>query len=156
MDVPAFLPGKQQEYNGIIRHGAKMLYAYSEATVPKVSLIMRKAYGGAYIAMNSKGMGADVVLAWPIAEIAVMGADGAANIIGRKRIEAAEDKTAEREKIIAEYEEKFMNPYVAAARGFVDEVILPEETKARIVNAFLMLNGKKQCLPAKKHGNLPL
>ena len=96
------------------------------------------------------------MLAWPIAEIAVMGADGAANIIGRKRIEAAEDKTAEREKIIAEYEEKFMNPYVAAARGFVDEVILPEETKARIVNAFLMLNGKKQCLPAKKHGNLPL
>lgn len=156
VDVPAFLPGKQQEYNGIIRHGAKMLYAYSEATVPKVSLIMRKAYGGAYIAMNSKGMGADIVLAWPIAEIAVMGADGAANIIGRKRIEAAEDKTAEREKIIAEYEEKFMNPYVAAARGFVDEVILPEETKARIVNAFLMLNGKKQCLPAKKHGNLPL
>ncbi len=156
VDVPAFLPGKQQEYNGIIRHGAKMLYAYSEATVPKVSLIMRKAYGGAYIAMNSKGMGADIVFAWPIAEIAVMGADGAANIIGRKRIEAAEDKDAERKKIIAEYEEKFMNPYVAAAHGFVDEVILPEETKARIVDAFVMLKNKKQAAPARKHGNLPL
>ena len=156
VDVPAFLPGKQQEYGGIIRHGAKMLYAYSEATVPKVSLIMRKAYGGAYIAMNSKGLGADVVLAWPIAEIAVMGADGAANIIGRKRIEAAEDKAAERQKIIAEYEEKFMNPYVAAARGYVDEVILPEETKDRIVSALVMLQSKKQSVPAKKHGNLPL
>ena len=156
VDVPAFLPGKQQEYSGIIRHGAKMLYAYSEATVPKVSLIMRKAYGGAYIAMNSKGLGADVVLAWPIAEIAVMGADGAANIIGRKRIEAAEDKAAERQKIISEYEEKFMNPYVAAARGYVDEVILPEETKDRIVSALVMLQSKKQSVPAKKHGNLPL
>ncbi len=156
VDVPAFLPGKQQEYNGIIRHGAKMLYAYSEATVPKVSVILRKAYGGAYIAMNSKGMGADMVFAWPIAEIAVMGADGAANIIGRKRIEAAEDKDAERAKIIAEYEEKFMNPYVAAARGFVDEVILPEETKERVVSALVMLQGKKQTAPSKKHGNLPL
>lgn len=156
VDVPAFLPGKQQEYSGIIRHGAKMLYAYSEATVPKVSVILRKAYGGAYIAMNSKGMGADMVFAWPIAEIAVMGADGAANIIGRKKIEAAEDKAAARAEIIAEYEEKFMNPYVAAARGFVDEVILPEETKSRVVNAFVMLENKKQSLPAKKHGNLPL
>ena len=156
VDVPAFLPGKQQEYNGIIRHGAKMLYAYSEATVPKVSVIMRKAYGGAYIAMNSKGMGADVVLAWPIAEIAVMGADGAANIIGRKRIEAAADPAAERQKIIEEYEEKFMNPYVAAARGYVDEVILPEETKARVVDALVMLQGKKQAAPDKKHGNIPL
>ena len=156
VDVPAFLPGKQQEYSGIIRHGAKMLYAYSEATVPKVSVILRKAYGGAYIAMNSKGMGADMVFAWPIAEIAVMGADGAANIIGRKKIEAAEDKAAARAEIIAEYEEKFMNPYVAAARGCVDEVILPEETKSRVVNAFVMLENKKQSLPAKKHGNLPL
>ncbi len=156
VDVPAFLPGKQQEYSGIIRHGAKMLYAYSEATVPKVSVILRKAYGGAYIAMNSKGMGADVVYAWPIAEIAVMGADGAANIIGRKRISAAADPDAERAKIIAEYEEKFMNPYVAAARGFVDEVILPEETKEKIVSAFIMLESKKQSLPAKKHGNIPL
>lgn len=156
VDVPAFLPGKQQEYSGIIRHGAKMLYAYSEATVPKVSVILRKAYGGAYIAMNSKGMGADMVFAWPIAEIAVMGADGAANIIGRKRIDAAEDKDAERKKIISEYEEKFMNPYVAAARGFVDEVILPEETKKRIVNAFVMLQSKKTEAPAKKHGNVPM
>ncbi|MBQ7227215.1 MAG: methylmalonyl-CoA carboxyltransferase, partial [Clostridia bacterium] len=156
VDVPAFLPGKQQEYLGIIRHGAKMLYAYSEATVPKISVILRKAYGGAYIAMNSKGMGADMVFAWPIAEIAVMGADGAANIIGRKRIESAEDKTAERAKIIGEYEEKFMNPYVAASRGYVDEVILPEETKERVVNALIMLDGKKKECAPKKHGNIPL
>lgn len=156
VDVPAFLPGKEQEYHGIIRHGAKMLYAFSEATVPKISLIMRKAYGGAYIAMNSKGMGADMVFAWPIAEIAVMGADGAANIIGRKRIDAAADKTAERNAVIAEYTEKYMNPYVAAERGYIDEVILPEETKSAIVTAFEMLENKQDKLPKKKHGNMPL
>ena len=156
VDVPAFLPGKEQEYHGIIRHGAKMLYSYSEATVPKVSLIMRKAYGGAYIAMNSKGMGADMVFAWPIAEIAVMGAEGAANIIGKKRIDAAQDKAAARNEVIAEYTEKYMNPYVAAERGYIDEVILPEETKKAIVDAFVMLEGKHDTLPEKKHGNMPL
>lgn len=156
VDVPAFLPGSQQEHNGIIRHGAKLLYAYSEATVPKVGLIMRKAYGGAYIAMNSKGLGADVVYAWPIAEIAVMGAAGAVSIIGRKAIEAAEDPSLKKEELLNEYNNKFMNPYIAAEHGYVDEVILPEETRDRIVNAFNMLKSKERNLPNKKHGNIPL
>ena len=156
VDVPAFLPGSQQEHGGIIRHGAKMLYAYAEATVPKVSVIMRKAYGGAYIAMNSKGLGADVVFAWPIAEIAVMGASGAVAIIGKRAIDAAEDPAAKRQELVAEYNEKFMNPYVAAERGYVDEVILPGETRSRVAEAFAMLAEKKKALPAKKHGNIPL
>ena len=156
VDVPAFLPGSQQEHGGIIRHGAKLLYAYSEATVPKVGLIMRKAYGGAYIAMNSKGTGADVVYAWPIAEIAVMGAAGAVSIIGKKEIEKAEDPTAKKEELLDEYNNKFMNPYIAAEHGYVDEVILPEETKTRIVGAFRMLKTKECFLPKKKHGNIPL
>lgn len=156
VDVPAFLPGSQQEHNGIIRHGAKMLYAYSEATVPKVSVIMRKAYGGAYIAMNSKGLGADLVYAWPIAEIAVMGGSGAVSIIGKKAIESAENPAAKREELLSEYNEKFMNPYVAAEHGYVDEVILPEETRAKIVHAFEVLKTKKKTLPLKKHGNIPL
>ncbi len=156
VDVPAFLPGSQQEHGGIIRHGAKMLYAYAEATVPKVSVIMRKAYGGAYIAMNSKGLGADVVYAWPVAEIAVMGASGAVAIIGRREIEAAEDPAAKRQELIDGYNEKFMNPYVAAAHGYVDAVIEPAETRQRIVSAFEMLEKKKKTRPAKKHGNIPL
>lgn len=156
VDVPAFLPGSQQEHGGIIRHGAKLLFAYSEATVPKVSLIMRKAYGGAYIAMNSKGIGADVVYAWPIAEIAVMGADGAVSIIGRKVISSAEDPAAKREELLNEYNQKFMNPYIAAEHGYVDEVILPEETRTKIVSAFKMLKTKERQLPKKKHGNIPL
>ncbi len=156
VDVPAYMPGTNQEYNGIIRHGAKLLYAFSEATVPKVCLIMRKSYGGAYVAMNSKGIGADVVYAWPIAEIAVMGADGAVNVIGRRTIEAAEDKEAKRAEMVAEYNDKFMNPYVAASRGFVDEVITPEETKEKIVQAFDMLKNKKKQNPWRKHGNIPL
>jgi len=156
VDVPAFLPGSQQEHGGIIRHGAKMLFAYAEATVPKVSVIMRKAYGGAYIAMNSKGLGADVVYAWPIAEIAVMGASGAVAIIGKRAIDAAEDPTAKRQELIDEYNEKFMNPYVAAEHGYVDEVILPEETKRKVLSAFDMLSDKKKSLPLKKHGNIPL
>ena len=156
VDVPAFLPGSQQEHGGIIRHGAKMLFAYAEATVPKVSVIMRKAYGGAYIAMNSKGLGADLVFAWPTAEIAVMGASGAVAIIGRREIEAAEDPAAKRQELIDGYNEKFMNPYVAAAHGYVDEVILPEETRQRVVSAFRMLETKKKALPGKKHGNIPL
>ena len=157
IDVPAFMPGRTQEHGGIIRHGAKMLYAYSEATVPKISVIMRKAYGGAYIAMNSKGLAADIVYAWPIAEIAVMGASGAVSIIGRKAIEAAEDKDAKRTELINEYNDKFMNPYVAAEHGYIDEVIRPEETRSRIASALELLEDKDEPLmPYKKHGNIPL
>ncbi len=156
VDVPAFLPGSQQEHGGIIRHGAKLLFAYSEATVPKVGLIMRKAYGGAYIAMNSKGTGADVVYAWPIAEIAVMGAAGAVSIIGKKEIEKADNPSAKKEELLNAYNRKFMNPYIAAEHGYVDEVILPEETRAKIVGAFRMLKTKERSLPRKKHGNIPL
>ena len=156
VDVPAFLPGSQQEHGGIIRHGAKLLYAYAEATVPKVSLIMRKAYGGAYIAMNSKGLGADVVFAWPVSEIAVMGAAGAISIIGKREIEKAEDPAAKKQELLDAYNDKFMNPYIAAEHGYVDEVILPEETGRKIAGAFRMLRTKKQHLPNKKHGNIPL
>lgn len=156
VDVPAFLPGTAQEHNGIIRHGAKVLYAYSEATVPKVSLIMRKAYGGAYIAMNSKEMGADMVFAWPIAEIAVMGADGAVNIAFKRKIKNAEDPKAMREQCKKEYEERFLNPYVAASRGYVNEVIKPEESRERLLKALKALEHKKAELPWKKHGNIPL
>lgn len=156
IDVPAFLPGKNQEHAGIIRHGAKMLYAYSEATVPKISLIMRKAYGGAYIAMNSKEMGADLVFAWPIAEIAVMGAEGAVNIVSRRAIEAATDPKTKRDELIKEYEDKFLNPYIAASRGYVDEVIKPEETRDKIKKALDVLKNKQEEDIYKKHGNIPL
>lgn len=156
VDVPAFLPGSNQEKNGIIRHGAKILYAYSEATVPKITIILRKAYGGAYIAMCSKGLGADVVYAWPIAQIAVMGAEGAVDIVGKKAIQAAADPDNQRKKLIAEYEDRFLNPYIAAARGYVDEVIAPEETRTRIVSAIEMLNSKAVSGVKKKHGNIPL
>ncbi len=156
VDVPAFLPGKEQEYSGIIRHGAKILYAYSEATVPTVTVILRKAFGGAYIGMDSKGLGADFVFSWPVAEIAVMGAEGAVGIIGRKKIEAASDPEEERRAQIKEYEDKFMNPYIAAERGYVDEVIRPEETRARVIDAFAMLEQKSVNAPDKKHGNIPL
>ncbi len=156
VDVPGFLPGTNQEYGGIIRHGAKMLYAYSEANVPKVTLITRKAYGGAYLAMCSKTLGADIVFAWPSAEVAVMGADGAVNIIFRKDIAEAEDKEATRKKIVEEYGGEFATPYKAAERGFVDDVIEPSTSRQRIVDAFKMLEGKREKRPAKKHGNLPL
>ena len=156
VDVPAFLPGSQQEHGGIIRHGAKLLYAYSEATVPKVSIIMRKAYGGAYIAMNSKGTGADIVYAWPIAEIAVMGAEGAVSIIGTKVIQSAENPSAKKKQLLEEYNEKFMNPYIAVQHGYIDEVILPQETKQKLVEAFDMLSDKQKRIPDKKHGNIPL
>lgn len=156
IDVPAFLPGTNQEHNGIIRHGAKVLYAYSEATVPKISLIMRKAYGGAYIAMNSKEMGADIVYAWPIAEIAVMGADGAVNIAFKRKIKEAADPYAAREEYKKEYEDRFLNPYVAASRGYVNEVIKPEETRRAILKALSGLESKKAENPYKKHGNIPL
>jgi len=156
MDVPGFLPGTTQEYGGIIRHGAKMLYAYSEATVPKVTVITRKAYGGSYIAMCNKELGSDMVLAWPTAEIAVMGPEGAANIIFKKEIESSEDKSLKRSEKIEEYREKVANPYTAAARGYVDAVIEPAETRKRIISAFDMLTGKRVYKPEKKHGNIPL
>ncbi|MBQ7529611.1 acyl-CoA carboxylase subunit beta [bacterium] len=156
VDVPAFLPGTNQEHSGIIRHGAKMLFAYSEATVPKISLIMRKAYGGAYIAMNSKNMGADYVYAWPIAEIAVMGAEGAVNIAFKKKIKEAEDPQAMRAQCIAEYEARFLNPYEAAAKGFVTEVIKPSESRQKLRSALAALKTKEAELPRKKHGNIPL
>jgi len=157
-DVPGFLPGTDQEYGGIIRHGAKMLYAYSEATVPKVTLILRKAYGGAYIGMCSKELGADSVMAWPSAEIAVMGAAGAVNIISsvRKEIKAADDPAAMTKQKIGEYEQEFSNPYRAAEMGYVDDVIEPASSRQRIISAFDMLKTKRESLPAKKHGNIPL
>ena len=156
VDVPAFLPGKEQEHSGIIRHGAKILYAYSESTVPTVTVILRKAFGGAYIGMDSKGMGADFVFSWPVAEIAVMGAEGAVGIIGKRQIDAAEDPEAKRKELIKEYEDKFMNPYIAAERGYIDEVIRPEETRSRVLDAFAMLEQKQKSIPDKKHGNIPL
>lgn len=156
VDVPGFLPGTTQEYGGIIRHGAKILYAYSEATVPKVTLITRKAYGGAYVAMCSKSLGADMVFAWPTAEIAVMGSDGAVNIIFKKEIDKAENKEETREKILEDYAAEFATPYKAAERGFVDDVIEPQATRQRIIDAFMMLAGKREKRPAKKHGNMPL
>lgn len=155
-DVPGYLPGVGQEHSGVIRHGAKLLYAFSEATVPKINIIVRKAYGGAYIAMNSKHLGADLVLAWPSAEIAVMGPDGAANIIFRKEISAAQDPAEARKAKIEEYRDKFSNPYVAAARGYVDDIIQPSKTRQRVINALGMLASKREARPAKKHGNIPL
>ncbi len=156
VDVPGFLPGTGQEHTGIIRHGAKLLYAYSEATVPKVSVVTRKAYGGAYIAMCSKGLGADLAFAWPTAEIAVMGADGAANIVFKKEINAAENPAEKRQEKIDEYKNKFGGPYCAAEMGYIDDVIKPSETRQRVINAFAVCEGKRQALPAKKHGNIPL
>lgn len=156
IDVPAFLPGTEQEHNGIIRHGAKVLYAYSEATVPKISLIMRKAYGGAYIAMNSKEMGADIVYAWPIAEIAVMGADGAVNIAFKRKIKESDHPEETRAQCKKEYEDRFLNPYVAAARGYVNEIIKPEETRGAILKGLRALRSKKIEPVRKKHGNIPL
>ncbi|MGI6142932.1 MAG: acyl-CoA carboxylase subunit beta [bacterium] len=156
VDVPGFLPGTAQEYGGIIRHGAKMLYAYSEATVPKITLILRKSYGGAYLAMCSRDLGADQVFAWPNAEIAVMGPEGAANIIFRKEIKNSADPQATRDEKIAEYRERFANPYVAASRGYVDDVIDPAETRVRLIAALEMLISKRETRPAKKHGNIPV
>jgi propionyl-CoA carboxylase beta chain len=156
VDVPGFLPGVDQEHRGIIRHGAKLLYAYCEATVPKLTVITRKAYGGAYDVMSSKHIRGDLNFAWPTAEIAVMGVEGAVNIVFRDRIADAEDADGERERLMAEYEERFANPYVAAARGYVDEVIRPSETRAKLAAGLAMLEGKRQSVPGKKHGNLPL
>jgi len=156
VDVPGFLPGAEQEYSGIIRHGAKLLYAFSEATVPRMTVITRKAYGGAYVVMNSKHIRADASFAWPTAEIAVMGASGAVNVIHRKAIAAAHDSEAKRAELIADYTEKFSNPYVAAERGYVDDVIHPAETRRRLVKTLDMLRSKRETIPQRKHGNIPL
>lgn len=156
VDVPGFLPGTDQEWNGIITNGAKLLYAFSEATVPRVTVITRKAYGGAYDVMNSKHIGADMNYAWPTAEIAVMGAKGASEIIFRREIAAAEDPEAKLQEKVDEYTQKFANPYKAAHRGFIDEVILPSDTRKKLITAFKMLENKVDELPRKKHGNIPL
>ena len=156
VDVPGFLPGTTQEYNGIIRHGAKLLYAFAEATVPRMTVITRKAYGGAYLVMNSKHLRADVSFAWPTAEIAVMGADGAVNIVFRKEIDKADDPAGRRAELISEYRDKFSTPYAAAERGFIDDVIEPAETRPRLIKALRMLSTKRESIPARKHGNIPL
>ncbi len=156
VDVPGFLPGVGQEHGGIIKHGAKLLYAYCEATVPKVTVITRKAYGGAYDVMSSKHIRGDLNFAWPTAEIAVMGAEGAVNIIFKDAIDKADDPLAERKRLVAEYEAEFSNPYVAASRGYIDEVILPHETRPRLVRALEILQDKRDTNPRKKHGNIPL
>ncbi|MDO4731963.1 MAG: carboxyl transferase domain-containing protein [Bacillota bacterium] len=155
VDTPGYLPGVAQEHGGIIRHGAKLLYAYSEASVPKMTVITRKAYGGAYLAMCAKSLGADMAIAWPTAQIAVMGAQGAANIVFRKDIEAAADPAAKRAEKIAEYEDKFSNPYCAASRGLVDMVIEPDNTRYYLIKSLDSLLSKKESRPGKKHGNLP-
>ena len=155
-DVPGYLPGSDQEWQGIIRHGAKLLWCYSEATVPKITLVTRKDYGGSYLAMCSQDLGADMVIAWPTAEIAVMGAGGAANVIFRKEIKAAADPVAKRAEIIDHYENLLYNPYIAASRGFVDQVITPRETRPRLIEALEILSTKRETLPAKKHGNIPV
>lgn len=156
VDVPGFLPGKNQELGGIIRHGAKMLYAYSEATVPKVTMIVRKAYGGSYLAMCSKDLGADIVYAWPTAEIAVMGPEGAADIIFKKEIKSSQNPAEEREAKIKEYRDEFATPYIASERGYVDDVIIPSESRMRLAAAFEMLQSKRDSALPKKHGNLPV
>ena len=155
-DVPGFLPGIEQEHNGIIRNGAKLLYAFCEATVPRITVITRKAYGGAYDVMNSKHIGADMNYAWPTAEIAVMGASGAAEIIFKREIAEAENPAEKLQEKVDEYTQKFANPYRAAHRGYVDEVIYPEQTREKLIRAFAMLENKVDTLPKKKHGNIPL
>ncbi len=155
-DVPGYLPGSDQEWRGIIRHGAKLLWCYSEATVPKLTLVTRKDYGGSYLAMCSRDLGADFVFAWPTAEIAVMGAEGAANVIFRKDIKEAADPEAKRQEIIENYQNLLYNPYIAASRGFVDQVILPRETRPRLIEALETMSTKRETLPPKKHGNIPV
>ena len=156
VDVPGYLPGVEQEWGGVIRHGAKVLYAYSEATVPQISIILRKAYGGAYIAMNSRSLGADLCLAWPTAEIAVMGPEGAVNIVNRRELEAAEDQAAKRQELVQQYREKYANPYIAAARGWIDEVIDPRQTRAYLLRGLEMVANKREQRLMRKHGNIPL
>ncbi len=156
VDVPGYLPGVEQEWGGIIRHGAKILYAYAEATVPQITVILRKAYGGAYLAMNARAMGTDVALAWPSAEIAVMGPEGAVNVINRREIENAENPAEEKKKLVESYKQKFANPYIAAARGWIDDVINPQNTRAHLIKSLKSLRSKRESRPPRKHGNLPL
>ena len=156
VDVPGYLPGVKEEHKGIIRHGAKMLYAWKEATVPKITCLIRKAYGGAFAAMSNKEIGADLVLAWPTTEVAIMGAEGAVRILYRREIDAAEDKKQIREERIREYREKFMTPYFTAARRQLDAIIRPQETRPQIIKALEMLENKKANRVERKHGNIPL
>jgi propionyl-CoA carboxylase beta chain len=156
VDVPGFLPGVGQEHAGIIRRGAKLIYAYAEATVPKVTVITRKAFGGAYDVMGSKHLGADLNVAWPTAQIAVMGAQGAVNILYRREIAGAADPEAVRAKVVTDYEDTLVNPYIAAERGYIDSVIPPSHTRAYVIKALRMLRNKREALPPKKHGNIPL
>jgi acetyl-CoA carboxylase carboxyltransferase component len=156
VDVPGFLPGAQQEYGGIIRHGAKLLYAYAEATVPKLTVITRKAYGGAYDVMGSKHIRADFNFAWPTAEIAVMGAEAAVRVIFRRELAQSDDAVARQAELTAAYQERFANPYIAAERGYIDAVIEPRETRPALIRALALARGKRQHLPPRKHGNMPL
>jgi acetyl-CoA carboxylase carboxyltransferase component len=156
VDVPGFLPGVDQEYGGIIRHGAKLLYAYCESTVPRIQIVVRKAYGGAYVVMNSKSIGADLAFAWPSAELAVMGPQGAVEIVYRRELQMAADPDARKAELVEEYTERFANPYGAAERGFVDDVIDPAETRAKVIAGFDLLRSKREELPKRKHGNSPL
>ncbi len=156
VDVPGFLPGTEQEFGGIIRHGAKLLYAYAEATVPKLTVITRKAYGGAYCVMGSKHLRTDANFAWPTAEIAVMGPEGAVNIVYRRELAEAEDKDAARARKTGEFRRRFANPFVAAERGFIDGVIEPRETRPKLIRALRTLQTKVDSMPRKKHGNIPL
>ena len=156
VDVPGFMPGTSQEYGGIIRHGAKLIYAYAEATVPKISVLTRKAYGGAYIVMSSKNLKGDVNYAWPTAEVAVMGAEGAVSVVHRKELQESDRPDELRERLVGEYQDRLMNPYVAAGRGMIDDVIDPSETRPKIISALEMLANKREVLPPKKHGSIPL
>ena len=156
VDVPGFLPGVDQEHRGIIRRGAKLIYAYAEATVPLLTVITRKAYGGAYVVMGSKHLGADINFSWPTGQIAVMGASGAVEILYRKQLAEADDPAAERDRLVREYDDELTNPYVAADRGYIDQVIYPHETRAQVIRALRLLRTKRETLPPKKHGNIPL
>ena len=156
VDVPGFLPGVDQEHRGIIRRGAKLIYAYAEATVPLLTVITRKAYGGAYVVMGSKHLGADINFSWPTGQIAVMGASGAVEILYRKQLADADDPAAERDRLVREYDDELTNPYVAADRGYIDQVIYPHETRAQVIRALRLLRTKRETLPPKKHGNIPL
>ena len=156
VDVPGFLPGTAQEWGGIIRHGAKLLYAYCESTVPRIQVITRKAYGGAYVVMNSKSIGADLAFAWPSAELAVMGPQGAVEIVYRRELQQAADPAARRAELVSEYTERYANPYAAAERGYVDDVIDPAETRIKLIAGLEMLRTKREELPKRKHGNVPL
>jgi propionyl-CoA carboxylase beta chain len=156
VDTSGFMPGTSQEYAGIIRHGAKLIFAYAEATVPKISILTRKAYGGAYIVMSSKNLTSDINYAWPTGVVAVMGAEGAVNIVQRRAISDSDDPDATRAELAREYESRLMNPYIAANRGMIDDVIHPADTRPKIVKALEMLQNKRESLPPKKHGNIPL